>query len=78
MDETCPVCGELLAESMTTDDSAFKSCPECSREAGRHVYRPSPAEFGMRNNGGRIMIQSWCQHCRAKTPPPPPAFLCGD
>lgn len=78
MDDTCPGCGQPLADAFTTSDGQYKSCPECSRNHGRHAYRACPAEFGMRNNGGRVMIQSWCEHCRAKSEPPPPAFLCGD
>jgi hypothetical protein len=73
----CAACGEDIGESISTDDG-FKSCPQCSRQIGRHAFHKAPEAFGLRNNGGRLMIQSWCSHCRQEASgDSSPAFVCG-
>ena len=62
----CP-CGELLHISLSgTSESGLqtKSCPECSRRAGHHVYHLLD-QFGRRERDGVLFAQSWCKACRA-------------
>ena len=40
------------------------TCPECRKQA--HGKNQVIALFGLRNNGGHIMIQSWCRSCRLR------------
>jgi hypothetical protein len=40
-----------------------KSCPKCSVREGQFVFYPLK-QFGVRNNGGVEMLQSWCNSCR--------------
>ena len=64
---TCP-CGELLSISLgKTSPTGIpsKSCPECPRRAGHHVYYLLD-QFGQRDCGGSIFTQSWCKSCRGK------------
>lgn len=43
-----------------------KTCPECSSNAGRFVYRAF-RKFGNRLMAdGRELLQSWCIACRKK------------
>lgn len=76
----CSNCSEELGDSIVTSDGQFKSCPECSRVEGRHAFYATPGDFGVRNNGGYTMVQSWCRKCRPSkgAQVPSPAFLCGD
>ncbi len=39
----------------------LKTCPQCSQQAGQHVYLPLSA-FGRRCRGR--YVQSWCRTCR--------------
>lgn len=40
----------------------FAQCPNCDDKAkGSEMVKE---KFGMRNNGGYIMVQSWCKDCR--------------
>ena len=57
----CRICGRSLARSVYQGE--FKSCPQCSRAAGRHAYYPL-AEFGERYVDGKDIPQSWCPECR--------------
>lgn len=41
----------------------LKSCPACSQREGRHVFYPI-AQFGSREDNGRIYVQTWCVACR--------------
>ncbi len=63
------VCGEELNQSIVFKDDDVKSCPNCSVEAGRHVFY-TYEDFGYRLDGK--YVQSWCTACRsheAKTTP---------
>jgi hypothetical protein len=45
----------------------MKSCPECSRKAGRVVFLPYPEAFGeseKRETQQHKGAQSWCTKCR--------------
>lgn len=63
----CPSCGEPLNVSRyreRDDGSHCKSCPNCSRNHGRHAYL-SMEEFGERTMAdGQMIDQSWCDQCR--------------
>lgn len=62
----CRGCHESLVESIEIKNNfgCFKSCPECSRRAGYHIFYVYE-DFGMRNMGdGRCIVQSWCPGCR--------------
>lgn len=40
----------------------FAKCPKCDKVAnGRSEVETL---FGIRNNGGNLMVQSWCKTCR--------------
>ena len=53
---------------MTLDGVRLKSCPNCSKRKGRHVFYLEEY-FGYRNMGdGRVYIQSWRPECRAENP----------
>ena len=41
-------------------DSA--NCPNCGKVANSKME--VEALFGIRNNGGNLMVQSWCKECR--------------
>ena len=74
---TC-TCGEALEDSiaMVRDGERFKSCPNCSKQAGPHQFHPE-GHFGIRNMGdGRHIIQSWCPECRGGQPPQPAVATC--
>ena len=46
----------------TMSDLNYAECPHCSKIAmGREKVEE---QFGIRNNGGHIMVQSWCRVCR--------------
>jgi len=53
--------------SKSYHDGVRKSCPNCSRKAGRVVYL-EPSSFGMRidDKTGHELMQSWCNDCRSK------------
>lgn len=66
----CPHCTKPLTESIEIPGGALKSCPQCSRHRGEHVFLRLPDDFGTtearvtsRHDDGR---QSWCAACRAK------------
>lgn len=62
----CSGCAGSLIESVDVENEygVFKSCPECSRRAGYHIFYRFE-DFGMRNMGdGRYIVQSWCPGCR--------------
>lgn len=40
-----------------------KSCPECSRRAGRLIFKLYE-DFGLRKVRGMTVLQSWCKACR--------------
>ena len=65
---TCGHCALPVAESLEVP--GLKSCPECSRRRGEHVFHRLPEDFGTtaarvtsRHDDGR---QSWCAACRSK------------
>ena len=64
----CSVCQVALNRSVRSSDGRWKSCPRCSVDAGEHVFRSYPDDFGM--SGERTTeqnpdgIQSYCQECR--------------
>ncbi|WP_411833744.1 hypothetical protein [Pseudoxanthomonas mexicana] len=62
---------------MSIGHERLKSCPECSGQAGRHVFYPE-SHFGMREMGdGRRIVQSWCPDCRSRHPSTAqPAYTC--
>lgn len=78
--DNCTDCGEPLKDSLITEDGKFKSCPECSRTKGRHAFYRTPLDFGLRNNGGKVIVQSWCRRCRPEGSMalPDAAFYCGE
>ena len=39
-------------------------CPECGIES-KNKNKVEDL-FGLRNNGGNIMVQSWCRECRTR------------
>lgn len=45
-------------------DGQRKSCPSCSRKAGRLVFHPID-EYGRRIDKGVDRIQPWCTPCRS-------------
>ena len=55
-------------------DGTRKSCPECSRKAGRLVFRERES-LGTRidERTGEGILQSWCHGCRSynRTPTTP-------
>ena len=38
-------------------------CPKCGKEA--HNRTEVDDRFGIRNNSGYVMVQSWCKECRS-------------
>ena len=55
-----------LAEShwmRNNDGKLQKSCPNCSVEAGKLVFK-NIEDFGFRQQNGTYHIQSWCEECR--------------
>ena len=40
----------------------YAKCPKCGKEA--HGRSEVEDEFGIRNNGGYVMVQSWCKKDR--------------
>lgn len=75
----CPTCGRRLRRSFqqtTPSGVLLKSCPNCSRNTGRHVFYTEES-FGLRNMGdGTIRVQSWCPPCRSDQLPTPQAASC--
>lgn len=45
-------------------DLTHAVCPDCGKEARNE--RQVIERFGLRNNGGTVMVQSWCRDCRAR------------
>lgn len=39
-------------------------CPDCLKTA--HGEEQVVKKFGIRNNQGYIMVQSWCRKCRSR------------
>lgn len=77
----CSACGDDLGDSQNvlggSGEVEWKSCPECSRRGGIHVFYRFE-EFGFREMKGRPHVQSWCPRCRSKQPATDYAFLCSD
>lgn len=73
------ICGDRLNEAVVKIDDAelrYKSCPNCSVQAGRHAYH-AEQDFGLRHMGdGRHIAQSWCPECRSLLPPQAVAAHC--
>ena len=64
---TCPQCYVELHISCYIRNETYKSCPNCSKELGRHVYYPV-AYFGERHHDdGTPFIQSYCPPCRGRS-----------
>lgn len=40
----------------------YAKCPKCDKIA--HNRQQVDEKFGIRNNGGNLMVQSWCKTCR--------------
>ena len=40
----------------------YAQCPNCDKVA--HGESEVKSKFGIRNNGGYAMAQSWCKKCR--------------
>ena len=40
----------------------YAQCPNCYKVA--HGESEVNSKFGMRNDRGRIIVQSWCKKCR--------------
>lgn len=67
----CSGCGSSLIDSqeIELDGVTYKSCPNCSNNAGKHIFYRYE-DFGMRNMGdGRHIVQSWCPSCRSDENP---------
>lgn len=79
----CTACGLDLRDSQSeqtttpSDSQMWKSCPRCSERDGIHVFYLYD-DFGFRDMGAKVRVQSWCGPCRSKQPPDPPAFVCSD
>ncbi|MBW3845061.1 hypothetical protein GPV00_12715 [Aeromonas hydrophila] len=60
-------CGQPLNHSVVFHQNGqkLKSCPNCSEQAGVHVFYRA-GEFGFRRMASVTRIQSWCRGCRAK------------
>ena len=73
----CPTCGRRLSRSVYRGPAnAMKSCPNCSKKAGRHVFY-SADSFGNRTMAdGHVIIQSWCGPCRSDDAPSNYAITC--
>lgn len=75
----CNGCQRPLRESIKFEQNGqiYKSCPECSGNAGHHVFYRLD-DFGDRDMGnGRIIPQSWCPACRSDLLPlVSPALTC--
>jgi hypothetical protein len=52
-----------LRRSKYRRGGAQKSCPECSAQAGKLVFK-ALSKFGQREMDGEVHIQSWCLVCR--------------
>lgn len=44
----------------------YSKCPSCKTKIARGKSEVE-ALFGMRNNQGYIMVQSWCRECRSSS-----------
>ena len=62
--DRCPGCGLPLSRTRYLDEGRLKSCPECSRQHGRHAYHRLDAFGERRPAGGAPIMQSWCTGCR--------------
>jgi hypothetical protein len=54
-----------LDQSIAFKDDDVKSCPNCSVEAGHHVFYGYD-DFGYRMLNGHETLQSWCMACRSR------------
>lgn len=82
---SCSCCGRSLtdAQFLLVDNTVYKSCPECSKQAGEHVFYKCPESFGTtpkRSTQQNPMgLQSHCAPCRSKRKGPHNnALLCSN
>lgn len=68
-DVVCPCCGKPIKESLYlfNGQKLLKSCPECSKREGKHIFHQCPGEFGFRTVNGHQIIQSHCGKCRSNS-----------
>ena len=72
----CENCNRALMDSqiLLYENKAYKSCPECSKHEGQHVYYPCPEHFGVTtkrvSENNPMGLQSYCAMCRSKSEGP--------
>lgn len=77
----CAACSEDLRDSQyqqsgkSSASQRWKSCPHCSERDGVHVFYPYE-DFGFRDMGDAVRVQSWCGSCRGNQTSLSPSFTC--
>lgn len=72
----CRTCKKDIAQAryVLLGEQVYKSCPECSKRVGEHVFYPCPEDFGMTKkrmtDNNPLGLQSHCTKCRGNNKGP--------